>query len=127
MAGAGGIAGVAAPVAEDGWLRGKTQITFGCPGPARQGGPSCHPWRTFAHARFRVALDAANGEPIPGSGRLVVSDANGRFSVRLAAGGYTVTPLPQAHTRGGARLKVRVEAGGVRRILVRFQGYPLMV
>jgi hypothetical protein len=128
LVGTGAAAGVAAPVTTaDGWLAGRTQISYGCPGPVRKGYPSCDPWRMFAHARFSVALEAANGSPIPSTSRLVVSDGQGRFSLRLPAGRYAVTPLPQAHTRGGTRLRVRVEAGAVTRVLVRFQGFPMML
>ena len=103
-----------------GTLAGQTQISYGCPGPAAQGGPSCNPWRTFAHARFTVS-------PSPsGQARTVVSDSLGRFSVRLAPGSYTVTPLPQAHTHGGTTQNVRIRSGVPTRILVRFQGFPMM-
>jgi hypothetical protein len=128
LAGTGTVAGAAAPARTvDGWLAGRTQISFGCPGPVRKGYPSCDPWRVFAHARFSVAREAADGAPIPSTTRLVVSDGQGRFSLRLPAGRYTVTPLPQAHTRGGTRLRVRAEAGAVTRVLVRFQGFPMML
>jgi hypothetical protein len=109
-----------APTA-DGVLTGTTQISFGCPGPVREGEPSCHPWRPFAHALFSVAAGR-------GTTRLVRSDAQGHFSVRLPAGGYTVTPLPQPalHTLGGPRLTVRIRAGATTRVLVRFEGFPKM-
>ena len=69
------------------------------------------------------------GDLLPGpSGRarIVVSDSLGRFSLRLAPGNYTVTSLPQAHTRGGTTLQVRIRPGALTRILVRFQGFPMM-
>ncbi len=127
LASIGPTAGVAAPAGTaDGWLAGQTQISFGCPGPVREGAPSCHPWHTFPRARFSVAANAADGTPMPSTGRLVVADGHGRFTLRLSAGWYTVIPLAQAHTRGGTRLRVRVKAGEATRILVRFQGFPRM-
>src|SRR5438132_11070874 len=38
-----------------GRLSGATQISFGCPGPVREGEPGCNPWRPFVHARLTVA------------------------------------------------------------------------
>lgn len=110
-----------------GWLSGVTQITFGCPGPARVGGPSCNPWHPFARARFAVTMNAPDGKPIAGTKRVFASDGNGRFSLRLDAGSYTVTPLPQAHTHGGSPLSVRVRTGVVVRVVVRYVGFPMMV
>ena len=122
LAGTGPLAGAAGPASiASGRLAGETQISFGCPGPVREGVPSCHPWHAFAHARFSVAALPANG-----TSRVVVSDAHGRFALRLPAGRYTVTPLAQAQTRGGPRLQVRVRAGMTTAILVRFQGFPQM-
>ena len=105
----------------DGLLTGTTQISFGCPGPVREGEPSCHPWHPLARALFSVAAG-------PGNTRLVRSDARGHFSVRLPVGSYKVTPLPQPalHTLGGAQLTVRIRAGATTRILVRFVGFPQM-
>jgi hypothetical protein len=119
------VAGTAAAAATGtGVLTGQTQISFGCPGPVRVGGPFCHPWHAFAHARFSVARSRAGGAVDP---RLVVSDVRGRFTLRLTTGSYTLTPLPQAHTDGGAALQVRIAAGQVTRVLVRFQGFPEML
>ena len=128
LAGTGAAAGVAAPARTlDGWLARRTQISYGCPGPVRKGYPACNPWRSFAHARFSVALEAADGSPLLNTKRLVVSDSQGRFILRLPAGSYTVTPLAQAHTHGGTPLRVRVEADTLTRVLVRFQGFPMML
>jgi hypothetical protein len=110
-----------------GWLSGVTQISFGCPGPAREGGPSCDPWRPFAHARFTVTADGPDGRPLASTRRVVVSDGDGRFRFRLDAGAYTLTPLPQAHTHGGTRLRVRVQAGAATRVVVRYIGFPMML
>ena len=120
LAGSGmGVAAATAGTAV-GTLAGQTQISYGCPGPVAEGGPSCNPWRTFAQARFSVS-------PSPsGRAHIVVSDSLGRFSLRLAPGNYTVTSLPQAHTRGGTTLQIRIRPGALTRIVVRFQGYPMM-
>jgi len=109
-----------------GRLTGLTQITYGCPGPQRVG-QQCERWLTFARARFAVARNGADGKPIPTTRRAVVSDRNGHFSLVLAAGSYTITPLAQAHTNGGRPLTARVRAGQATRITVRFLGYPMMV
>ena len=123
----GVAAGVANPaVTASGRLTGKTQISFGCPGPVREGRPGCNPWRPFAHARFSVAQRSASGTPIPGTRRTVTSDAHGRFRLLLPAGAYVITPLPQRNTHGGTRLTVQVRAGESTTTLVRFLGFPQM-
>ncbi|MGZ4389753.1 MAG: hypothetical protein ACXVZL_10265 [Gaiellaceae bacterium] len=103
-----------------GLLTGTTQISFGCPGPVREGKPSCRPWHPLANALFAVAG--------PGTTRRVRSDAEGHFTLRLSAGAYTVTPLaqPELHTLGGPPLKVVIRSGRTTRILVRFAGFPQM-
>ncbi len=120
LAGSGATVAAALAGTAAGTLAGQTQISYGCPGPVAEGKPSCNPWRTFGQASFSLSPSA------PGRARTVVSDSLGRFSLRLAPGSYTVTPLPQAHTRGGTALRVRVRAGALTRILVRFQGFPMM-
>ena len=123
----GVAAGVANPaVTASGRLTGKTQISFGCPGPAREGTPGCNPWRPFAHARFSLGQLSASGNPIPGTRRTVTSDAHGRFQLLLSAGTYVITPLPQRNTHGGKRLNVQVRAGESATVLVRFAGFPRM-
>ena len=127
LAGTGAAAGVAVPARTvDGTLAGRTQISFGCPGPAREGTPGCNPWRPFAHARFSLGQLSASGNPIPGTRRTVTSDAHGRFQLLLPAGAYVVTPLPQRNTHGGKRLNVQVRAGESATVLVRFAGFPRM-
>ena len=103
-----------------GTLAGQTEISYGCPGPVAEGGPSCNPWHLFAEARFSISPS------LPGLARTVVSDGLGRFSLRLPPGSYTVTTLQNAHTRGGTTFQVRIRAGALTRILVRFQGFPMM-
>lgn len=120
LAGSGAAVAPATAGTTAGTLAGQTLVSYGCPGPVAEGGPSCNPWRTFAQARFSVSPSPA------GRARMVVSDSLGRFSLRLAPGSYTVTTLPQAHTRGGTTLQVRIRAGALTRILVRFQGFPMM-
>jgi hypothetical protein len=91
-----------------GLLTGDTQISFGCPGPAREGMPGCNPWHPLPQARFAITASPAGSAP-----RIVVSDLSGRFSVSLPAGRYIVTPLPgpALHTNGGKHLVVQVRAG----------------
>ena len=118
---------VANPAATaSGRLAGKTQISFGCPGPATEGPPGCNPWRPFAHARFSLAQRSAFGDPNPGTHRAVTSDARGRFALRLPVGTYLITPLAQRHTHGGTRVIVQVRAGESTTTLVRFDGFPQM-
>ena len=102
-----------------GRLSGATQISFGCPGPVREGEPGCNPWRPFVHARLTVAGN--------GIKRVVLSDDRGRFTLVLPVGGYSVTPLSQKNTRGGPRLTVRVSSGTTTWVRVRFVGFPMMV
>ena len=123
-AAAGASHGAATPT---GWLAGKTQISFGCPGPVRDGVPSCNPWHAFPNARVSVVRVAANGTPIASTRRLVVSDGAGAFRLRLAAGAYEVVPLRQPHTLPTDPLRVRVNAGAVTRVVVRFEGFPKMM
>ena len=121
----GAAAGVANPAATaSGRLSGKTQISFGCPGPSTE--PPCNPWRPFAQARFSLAQRSADGAPKSGTRRTVISDERARFSLRLPVGSYLITPLRQSHTHGGARLVVRVRAGVSTTALVRFIGFPQM-
>jgi len=122
----GGASSDVRAVVAVGHLAGQTQISYGCPGPA-QLGQECERWFTFPQARFSVAATAATAAAGSGAGRVVVSDRDGRFSVELAAGTYTLTPLAQAHTRGGKRLLIRVLAGRTAWALVRFEGVPRMV
>jgi hypothetical protein len=113
-------ASAAAAGAATGTLTGQTQISYGCPGPvALDGPPSCNPWHAFANARFSIVSSS-------GPARVVASDSQGRFTVRLAPGSYFVKPLPQANTRGGATIHFGVGPGTRTWILVRFSGFPRM-
>lgn len=121
----GPIVSVAHPAARaTGRLAGKTQISFGCPGPATE--PPCNAWRPFAHARLSLAQRASSGDPISGTRRVVTSDARARFALRLPAGSYLITPLPQRHTHGGTRVIVHIRTGQTTTTLVRFDGFPQM-
>ena len=123
----GPAVGVGNPaVTLSGQLAGKTQISFGCPGPVQEGTPGCNPWHAFAYARFSLAQRSASGDPIAGTRRIVRSDARGRFALRLPVGSYLITPLPQRNTHGGTRLTVHVRAGESTSTLVRFIGFPQM-
>jgi hypothetical protein len=110
-----------------GLLIGQTQISYGCPGPARIGHPSCESWHSFPRARFGIRQIGPKGQPLPQIIRVVVSDRQGRFSVRLSTGDYQVTPLVQAHTSGGRKLTIHIRSGHTTRIRVRFLGVPRMV
>jgi hypothetical protein len=103
-----------------GTLAGVTQISFGCPGPVAAGAGPCERWHAFGPARFTVSTLTG------GHSTVVVSDGHGRFDVHLLPGSYRVTPLPQRNTRGGATLAVRVRAGAVTKVVVRFLGFPRM-
>jgi hypothetical protein len=112
--------------ASTGTLRGTTQISFGCPGPVNDSGPACNPWHTYPSARFSVSRRTTGGLPVPGTAVLVISNLNGRFSLRLSPGTYLVTPLPGGNTHGGRRLTVQVRPGAATTILVHFVGFPQM-
>ena len=115
-----------ASIGATGTLSGTTQISFGCPGPVNPDGPTCNPWHAFSNAKFSVARRSTTGAPVPATAVVVTSDAHAHFSIRLSAGTYVVTPLPQRNTHGGPRLTVRVRAGLTTTALVRFVGYPRM-
>jgi hypothetical protein len=110
-----------------GLLVGLTQISYGCPGPARVGQPPCERWHPFPHARFGIRQIGPKGQPLPQIIRVVVSDDRGHFSLRLSTGDYQVSPLVQAHTSGGRKLTVHIRSDQTTRILVRFLGIPRMV
>ncbi len=110
-----------------GLLVGLTQISYGCPGPVRNGQPPCEHWNPFPHAKFAIRQIGENGQPLRQIIRVAVSDRLGRFSVRLSSGDYQLTPLAQAHTSGGRKLTVRIRFGHATRILVRFLGVPRML
>ncbi|HEY6053189.1 MAG TPA: hypothetical protein VIU86_04615, partial [Gaiellaceae bacterium] len=117
LAAAGAAAGAShGATVPTGWLAGKTQISFGCPGPQRDDGPACNPWRTFANAQVSVVRVRADGTPVLSTRRLVVSDDAGAFRLRLAAGAYMVTPVKQPHALPTAPLQVRVTGGAVTRV-----------
>ena len=120
-----GNSAIAASSNLDGRLAGLTQITYGCPGPQHVG-QQCERWFSFAKARFAVTRNGSDGKPTPSTRRVLVSDHNGRFSLRLPAGVYTITPLPQAHTHVGKTLTARIRTGQTTRTTIRFLGYPMM-
>ena len=100
-------------------LTGRTQITYGCPGPVRVGDPPCERWTPFPRARFAVTTG--------GTRRVVTSDAGGRFTLSLAPGTYTLLPLPQRRTKGGRPVIVEIRSGETTSALVRFLGVPMML
>jgi len=66
---AGGTPKTSSAVQTPGRLSGVTQISYGCPGPQREGKP-CEHWSSFGHAQFRIAR-LNNGESAR-SGRVEV-------------------------------------------------------
>ena len=104
-----------------GRLSGVTQISFGCPGPQREGDP-CERWSAFARARFHLTkLGSGAAE------RTITSDARGRFTLLLAVGRYRLTPLRQQQTTGGTPVTVTIRVGATTWARVRFQGFPRML
>jgi hypothetical protein len=118
--GAGGIAQAGTAGQTQARLSGVTQISYGCPGPQREGAP-CEHWTSFAHARFRLMTLRS------GDARTITSDRLGRFTLMLAVGRYRLTPLRQAHTTGGAPLTVTIRAAATTWTRIRFQGFPQML
>ena len=120
------LAAAAAPTASGtvenpGRLSGVTQISYGCPGPQREGEP-CEHWSSFARAQFRMAKLGSGGAT-----RTITSDRRGRFTLLLAIGRYRLTPLPQAHTTGGTPITVTIGAAATTWARVRFDGFPRML
>src|SRR5947207_2716350 len=91
---AGGLPQAGTAGQDQGRLSGVTQISYGCPGPQREGEP-CEHWSSFAQARFRVTTLSG------GNARIVTSNWRGRFTLVRIPGRYVLTPLRQAHTTGG--------------------------
>ena len=104
-----GLAPGAAAAPPPGRLVGSAVISFGCPGPQREG-LDCLRWTPFARARLSV------------DGRLVVADSSGRFTLRLSPGAHVVKPLAQPHAKAGAPLVVRIRSGAMTKLVVRFSG-----
>jgi hypothetical protein len=113
------VAPATAAVAK-GTLAGEAQLSHGCPGPVAANEPTCNPWHPYAGSHIRVARIGSSWATT------VVSDAQGRFVLRLAPGSYSVTGVAQARTRPTGTQQVRIRAGLVTRVVVRFLGFPLM-
>jgi hypothetical protein len=118
-------AGGASPAVSTGFLAGVTQISFGCPGPTRDGG-SCNPWQPFPGARFTVARLGSDGRPIASTRRILASTPRATFRVSLLRGTYALTPLRQSQTNGGTTVKFQVRPGKATNVVVHFLGYPSM-
>lgn len=101
-----------------GTLAGKTVIVNNC--PVDTPGHTCSPWRPLAGAKVTIVRTNRAGTPLPRTARTVTSDSKGRFALRLAAGTYRVTPLPNKTARGGATVIARVVAAKVTTIVVHF-------
>lgn len=124
---AGAAVGDVAASSQRGRISGATQISFGCPGPVREGAPPCERWTRFPHARFAIARLAADNTPIEGTRQIIASGDRGQFTIALPSGRYLLRPLPQEHTRGGAPIRVAVQPARTSWALVRFIGYPQML
>jgi hypothetical protein len=122
-----GVAAASQAQAGSGLLVGLTQISYGCPGPARVEHTSCENWHPFRYSRFGIRPIGPKGQLLPQIIRVIVSDRWARFSIRLSTGDYALTPLVQAHTSGGRKLIIHIGTGHTTRILVRFLGVPRMV
>jgi hypothetical protein len=118
---AAGASSASSGTQSQGRLSGATQITFGCPGPQREGDP-CERWSSFAQARFRLTRLTGTGGT-----RTVTSNATGRFTVLLPVGRYRLTPLPQAHTTGGTPVTVSIRVATTTWVRVRLEGFPQML
>lgn len=125
--GAGATVGDVAASSQAGRISGLTQISFGCPGPVREGAPPCERWARFPHARFAIARLAGDNTPIKSTQQTISSDDRGRFTIALPSGLFLLRPLPQQHTRGGAAIRVAVRSAVTSWALVRFLGYPQML
>lgn len=117
---AGGTPQASSAGQNEGRLSGITQISYGCPGPQREGEP-CEHWSSFAQARFLVTRLGG------GEARTVTSGRRGRFTLVFTVGRYRLTPLRQAHTTGGTPLTVTIQAATTTWTRVRFQGLPRML
>src|SRR5260221_3531752 len=65
-----------------GRLSGVTQISFGCPGPQREGNP-CERWSSFPRARFQVLRLTSRAATLT-----ITSGSNRRFALLVATGRY---------------------------------------
>jgi hypothetical protein len=124
---AGAAVGDVAASSQRGRISGVTQISFGCPGPVREGAPSCARWARFPHARFAVARLADDNTPVAGTQQIISSGDRGQFTIVLPSGRYLLRPLPAQHTRGGASVRVAVQPARTSWALVRFVGFPQML
>ena len=110
----------AAATVAKGTLAGQAQISHGCPGPVAVDGPACNPWHPYADAHIKVARTGSSWTTT------LVADAQGRFTLRLAPGNYSVTGMTQLRTKPAATQQVRIRAGVVTQVVVRFTGFPMM-
>lgn len=125
--GAGAAVGEVAAASRAGRISGVTQISFGCPGPVREGTPSCEHWTRFPHARFSITRLADDNTPIKGTQQIISSGNRGEFTIALPSGRYLLRPLPQQHTNGGLPIHLEVRPAMTSWGLVRFTGYPQML
>jgi hypothetical protein len=103
-----------------GTLAGLAQISHGCPGPVAENGPTCNPWHAYAGAHIRVTRIGSSWTAT------AVSDAQGRFALRLAPGSYSVTGVPALRTKPTGSVTVQIQPALTTRVVVRFEGFPMM-
>ena len=84
-----------------GRLSGATQISFGCPGPVREGMASSAP---LANCDFAVANEKG---PVSS----FTTDAQGHFRIALAPGHYTISAGRKIGIRGCGPFDVDVTSG----------------
>ena len=114
-----GFADAAARRAQMGSLAGTTKVVAVCPVPSRL----CKSWQPYPHARFTVTRLTTAAKRVAGTTRTVRSDAGARFHISLRAGLYLVKPARGVIAKNGGRQRVRVKAGGLKTITVRFAGH----
>ena len=112
---------------QPGRISGVTQISFGCPGPVREGTPSCKRWTRFPHGRFSISQLTNDNTTIVGTRQIITSGNRGQFTIALPSGRYLLKPLPQRNTRGGTPIHLEVRPPITSWALVRFTGYPRML
>jgi|SRR5581483_11596254 len=114
------LAAPAAAAGPKGTLAGEAEISHGCPGPVSENGPLCNPWHPYAGAHIQLSRVGSRWTTS------IVSDERGRFALRLPAGSYSVTGVSGVRTKPTGTQQIRIRAGLVTRIVVRFDGFPMM-
>jgi hypothetical protein len=101
-----------------GVLRGNTRISTACPVPSHL----CKAWSPYPYARFTVTRLDATGAALAHSRRIVESNADALFRIRLRPGHYVVDPLP-ANRRTGPRLRLNLQPHTTKTLTIRFAAH----